>query len=302
MTMNSEEKTKVEEYISKNEQEKWYWKIAETIADLVWVEKETKENFLDKWLKNDKSLLAYAELVMKGDKLTIWESLKQKLLEIKLSITCPYFADFKDFLEDLKRWSDTNISSSNTSTTETSTESIETSTNTFCGTNIRNIESVPFGKNHKTWVTWCSKTARFNWYNFGLNLPSWNAYDAWTNPGKDSISTIPMWKRNKRPDNSWEWISVSDLKSQKRWNYADIYTSSKSWYGHRAAAFKDDKWHWYVLDPYSRVNWRLDSTPKRLEDYLKTRKILKANIYESKWYTKKSNHEDKWSWYEWENH
>ena len=300
MALNTYEKTKVEGFIeNKKKEEGKDWNLIETVADLVWVEKETKENFLNKWLNNDESLLSYAELKMKSEKLTIWESLKQKLLEIKLSITCPYFADFNDFLEDLKLWSNTNTSTS--TSTETSTESIETSNNTFCGTSIRNIESEPFSKNHKTWVTWCSKTARYNWYNFGLTLPSWNAYDAWKDPGKDCISTIPEWKRDKMPNPSWEWLSASDFISQKEWNYADIFTSSKSWYGHRAAAFKDDSWKWYVLDPYSRVNWRLDNSPKKLEDYLKTRKILKANIYESKWYAKKDDHDDKWSWYEWKN-
>lgn len=310
--MDADKKTKVEEYINNNEQTQWFWKIAETVAELAWVEKETKEWFLSKWLKNDENLLSYAELTMKTEKLNFWESIKRKLLEVKLSITCPYFADFKSFLEDLKQWNTVstngNIETSNystthtnSSTTETTYESVEIWNHTFCWISLNNIKSEPFQKNSKTWVTWCSKTARFNWYNFGLNLPSWNAYDAWRNPWNDSIKTIPEDKKNRRPERWWKWIELSKFKSITKWNYADIYVESKSSYGHRAAAFRDDSWQWYVLDPYSRVNWRLDNSPKRLEDYSKARKIVKAHIYESKWYKEgnSDSHQDEWKWYEW---
>ena len=311
MAMNAEQKAKVEEYIDENEKKKWYWDVADTVADLAWVEKETKDDFINKWLKNNKNLLKYAELAMKSDKLTVWESLEQKLLDIKLSISCPYFADFKDFLEELKRWSDTSKPenpsagasawASTGTTTETAAESSEISTHTFCWTSVTSIQSEPFQRNGKTWVTRCSKTARFNWHNFGLNLPSWNAYVAGKNPWNDCIQTIPADREHEQPQKSWGWISSSDFKSITKWNYADIYVESKSNYGHRAAAFKDDSGQWYVLDPYTRINWKLDNTPKKLEDYLNARKIVKTHIYESKWYEKKSDHDDKWSWYEWRN-
>lgn len=302
---------KVEHYIKGKEWERDdLLKLVGEVADLG-ENQESKENegfkFSD-WLKNDKNLLEYAKLYNKPEKLSAWESIKFKLLEVKLSITCPYFADFKDFLEELKRWPDT--SKVDVATTpaqgKTSGESVseadELSRHKFCGMSIDNIKSEPFQRNSLTWVTWCSKTARFNWYNFGINLPSWNAYEAGKNPWKDSIQTIPENKVNKKPKKWWKWIEPSAFKSLTKWNYADIYVESKSNYGHRAAAFKDDSWQWYVLDPYIRVNWKLDDTPKRLEDYSNARNIVKAHIYESKWYEKKSDHEDIWSWYEWKNH
>lgn len=305
MAMDVEKKAKVEEFIETNEQTKWYWKLAETVADLAWVEKETKEWFLSKWLKNDENLLKYAELTMKTEKLNFWESIKHRLLELKLSVTCPYFADFKYFLEELKRWTNTSTTNSSPDTTntsntesitatnaastsgtptETTSESSETLTPKFCWTNISGIRSEPFERNSRTWVTWCSKTARNNWKNFWIVLPSWNAYDAWKLPWRDSIQTIPQDKINKQPQKSWKWIEASAFKSITRWNYADIYVESKSNYGHRAAAFKGDNWQWYVLDPYVRVNNIMDNSPKKLEDYMRARKIVKAHVYESKWY------------------
>ncbi len=301
MTMDAEKKAKVEEYINENEQTQWFWKLADVVEDLTWLKEETEswqENgpekwFLKKWLKNDESMLAYAELVMKTEKLSWWESIKQKLLELKLSITCKYFEDFKDFLQELKRWTDTSTPSTTSSTattgtsvghTETASESGETSSHTFCWINVNNIKSEPFERNSRTWVTWCSKTARNNWKNFWIILPSWNAYDAGEVPGRDSIQTIPADKINQKPDKWWKWLSDSKFKGIKKGNFADIYVSSKSSYGHRAAAFKDNSWQWYVLDPYTRVIWKLDNSPKKLEDYLTQRKILKAHIYESNWY------------------
>lgn len=305
MTMDSQKEQQVKNYINENEQTKWFWWLMDVVEDLTWLKEETEswvENwpekwFLSKWLKNDEAMLAYAELVMKPEKLNFWESIKQKLLEVKLSITCPYFEDFKDFLQELKRWTNTSTTqpsetgvatTSGAMTTETTTESAEVSSNNFCGTNIRNIKSEPFEKNSKTWVTWCSKTARNNWKNFWIVLPSGNAYDAWEHPWRDSIQTIPADKIDKRPQKSRKWIEDTAFKNINHGNYADIYVSSKSNYGHRAAAFKDNTWQWYVLDPYVRVKWILDNSPKKLEDYLTERKILKAHIYESKWYLPES--------------
>lgn len=304
MAMDVEKKAKVEEYINENEQTQWFWKLAETVADLTWLKEETEswqENgpekwFLSKWLKNDEAMLTYAELVMKVEELSFWERVKQKLLELKLSITCPYFDDFKDFLQELKRWtntsttytSETGDTTSSATTTETTTESTETSAHNFCGTNIRNIKSEPFEKNSQTWVTWCSKTARNNWKNFWIILPPWNAYDAWEHPWRDSLQTIPANKINEKPNKKWDGIAASAFRNLGKGNYADVYVSSKSNYGHRAAAFKDNTGQWYVLDPYVRVNWILDNSPKKLEDYLKERRILKAHIYESNWYLPES--------------
>ena len=293
--MDQSKEQQIKEYIDSNEQTKWFWKLAETVADLAWVEKETKESFLSKWLKNDESLLAYAELVMKVEDLNTWEKIKKGLLELKLSITCFYFADFKYFLEELKRWPDTSTTDTSTTDThettttstthiETSSESSEASAHTFCWTSVSNIKSEPFERNSRTWVTWCSKTARNNWKNFWIVLPAWDAYKAGTKPWKDSIQTIPIDKINEKPEKKRKWIETSAFKSIAKWNYADLYVESKSSYGHRAAAFRDNSWQWYVLDPYVRVNNKLDTSPKKLEDYMQARKIVKAHIYESKWY------------------
>ena len=69
--MDADSEAKVKEYINHNEETQWLWKLAETIADLAWIEKETKEGFLGKWLKNDENLLLYAELTMKTEKLSV---------------------------------------------------------------------------------------------------------------------------------------------------------------------------------------------------------------------------------------
>jgi len=293
--MESSQKSQIEAYITEKES-KDSDNLIDTIANLGLIEQETKDNMLKNWLKNDEKLLSYAELAF-NEKLNTKEYIEKWLLELRLSITCPYFRDFKDFLEQLKSWN--NISNSPT-TAETS---VEFSNKTFCGTSLSCIKSEPYQKNSETWVTWCSRTARRNWENFWLKLPSGNAYDAWEKPGDNIIKTIPEDKSNKRPRKSWEWIQVNKFKAIEEWNYADIYTDSKSDYGHRAAAFKDDNGQWYVLDPYTRVNWILDNSPKKLEDYLSVRKIVKAHFYQSNWYRENSSdmHKDAGEWYEWWN-
>jgi hypothetical protein len=40
---------------------------------------------------------------METKELNFWDQTKKKILELRLGITCPYFADFKEFLEELKR-------------------------------------------------------------------------------------------------------------------------------------------------------------------------------------------------------
>ena len=166
--------SEVKNYIDKKEQEQWLSGLYDAVVDLAWLEKETKQSVLYKWLKNDESLLSYAELSMKTEKLNIWESIKYRLLELKLSISCPYFADFKDFLQELKRWTDTSTTDTTETTTsgtthrETTSESSEASTHSFCWKRVSSIKSEPYERNSRTWVTWCSKTARNNWKNFWL--------------------------------------------------------------------------------------------------------------------------------------
>lgn len=282
---------KIQEFIDEKERNSsWVANWIELLGEATWIEKETTEKIKNR-LKNDKNLLDYAELFTKTEKLNIWDTIKLNLLNLKLSITCAYFSDFKEFLIELKRWP--HISTWWTDNTQqypvdnpsNNHEETDTSKNAFCWTNVNDILSEPFEKNSRTWVTWCSKTARYNWKNFWLELPSGNAFDAGKLPWKDTLLTIPENKKWDKPQSSWEWIHISDFKSKHRWNFADIYVNSKSNYGHRAVAFKDNWWQWYILDPYTRVNWDLNQKPKKLEDYLNVKKIVKIHFYESEWYS-----------------
>ena len=290
--MDANKEQVVKEFIERKKETDWKSILRDAVIDLTWLKEETEGNFFSEWLKNDKDLLTYAELFSKKEQLSFWESFKLKTLRLKLFVTCPYFADFEYFLEELQRWADTskskdskqNDKETDAETTEWSNESKEIASHTFCWVKIDNIKSEPFERSGKNGITRCSKTARNNWKNFNINLPRGNAYDAWKTPWKDSVKTIPEDKTNEKPLNSWSWIDASSFASLGKWNFADIYTNSKSNYGHRASAFKDDSWEWYVLDPYTRVNWKLDNSPKKLKDYLSVRKIVKANVYESKWY------------------
>lgn len=303
--MNSDTEKQVQDYIQEHESDSVAWGLSELINTITGNESsetgsEDKFHLFD-WLKNDTNLMAYAELVMKTEKLNIWESLKKNILELKLSITCSYFADFKIFLEELKKWENTNVPVSQTATDASTTETRNVSSSssstdsgqldsltlkTFCWISVNEIKSEPYYKNPTTWVTWCSYTARLNWEHFWLSLPNWDAYKAWTNPWNDALSTIPSNKRTDEPSNKWKWIASLEFASISKWNYADIYIESKSTYGHRAAAFKADDGQRYVLDPYTRVNWVLDNSPKKIEDYINTKKIVKAHIYESDHYKK----------------
>jgi len=292
--MEASNESKIKDYIQEKEKTEWFGWIIDIIGSLTWLEKETKDWIFSKWLKNDENLLEYAKLSNRVEELRFGENIKFKLLEVKLSVTCPYFADFKAFIRALNQ----RVSNP---TSEVTSESAEISNHTFCWTSVDKIKSEPFEKSSETWVTRCSRTARCNWRNFGISLPSWNAYDAWKFPWQDSLQTIPKDKINKRPESTWKWIEITAFKSVTEWNYADIYTdASATKYGHRAAVFRDDRWQRYVLDPYTRVNWRLDNSPKKLEDYLKVKKIVKAHFYNSTWYTENHSnvHKDQWTWYE----
>ena len=278
MTMDAEKMAKVEEYIHENEQTQWFWKLAETVADLTWIEEETKKTFFTNWLKNDEKLLRYAELndhETQSD-LNAKEMIEYGLLSLRLVVSCPYFKDFKIFLEELKKWSDTS--------NKTSTESTETQNNTFCWTNVWNIKSESAGESTKIWVTWCSKTTYNNWKKFWLTLPMSDPYIAWQKPWVGCLWTLPSDRTNDELNNEWDKIKYSDFISWSKWNCADIYIATESKYWFRALAFKDDSWEWFVLDPYTRVNWKLDTSPKKLEDYFLKRNVIKANFYESKWY------------------
>lgn len=105
--MELEKESKIKNYIQEKEQLTW-----NTVADLSSLDKEIKDWFLTEWVRNDAGLLKYAELAMK-EELSLGESVKLSLLDLKLSLSCPYFSDFKKFLSELKQWnhnSDTNNS------------------------------------------------------------------------------------------------------------------------------------------------------------------------------------------------
>ncbi|MDR0650000.1 MAG: hypothetical protein LBG59_00920, partial [Candidatus Peribacteria bacterium] len=64
-------------------------------------------------------------------------------------------------------------------------------------------------------------------------------------------------------------------------NFADIYTTSKSHYGHRAVAFLNQSDHkWYVLDPYTH---KKNTDPIPFTEYHKQRTIIQANFYKSEY-------------------
>lgn len=330
---------KIKEYVQEKEKNSVVWLIDSIKTELnvlawkEWWQEKDKFHFFER-LKNDKNLLTYAELKNKEWELKFWDKFKLQLLELKLSITCPYFSDFKIFLEDLKKWekidesestitgeiqdmepnvpwdwiaeqsgewsddiSETGEPSESTGSTEAaeSTGAVETTkatesmeVHTFCWVDLWNIQSYPYYKNSKTWVTWCSATAQMNGQNFWLSLPSGDAYDAGKKPGNNCLLTLPKDKKEKRPSKNWASIKYLEFKSLKnKSNFADIYVESKSSYWHRAVAFMDSTWQRYVLDPYIRVKWVLDTTPKKLQDYLSVRKVVKAHFYESCGYSDK---------------
>lgn len=116
-----EKEYEIKRYIESREQTEWESGFVDTIAELTSLKKEVKEWFLSEWLKNDKGLLSYADLAMKTEDLSFWESIKFKLLDIKLSLTCSYFSDFKNFLKELKHWNN-NSNTDNSQNTDKKTD------------------------------------------------------------------------------------------------------------------------------------------------------------------------------------
>ena len=274
---------KVEKYIEDREKLSSLSGIKESLKNL-WFDLKIWE-----WLKKDKDMLEYAKLFLKEEtentKRTTKEELKILKLEIKLRFKCSYFADFKEFLKNLKESENSTEKSAEGNKHTEQLEQEEIANNTFLTTPISQIKSHPYYKSSKSGVTRCSATAQFNWDSFGLKLPKWDAYKAGKNPWAGCLATIPSNKKTEIPKNSWKNLSLSDFTGQtnENINFADIYTNSKSWYWHRVVWFKDSDGQWYVLDPYTNVNW-LDDKPKKLEDYMWKRKIKKIHFYQSDWY------------------
>ncbi|MDR0859639.1 MAG: hypothetical protein LBO09_01280 [Candidatus Peribacteria bacterium] len=139
------------------------------------------------------------------------------------------------------------------------------------------VKSAPYEKS-SSGTTLCAKTAWNNAQNFGINLPSGNAYDA---ARKSPISSA-FQKKVGSVDQPKQKISTDFSKLAPESNFADIYTTSKSQYGHRAIAFLNQSDHQrYVLDPYSN---KQATTPILLADYQKKRGVIQANFYTSEYY------------------
>lgn len=158
------------------------------------------------------------------------------------------------------------------------------------GFNLEQVKSAPFERS-SNWVTLCSKTAQKNALDFWIVLERGNAYDASPRAnsryteGVDSLSITNMWQKyeTKRANNSWKDIPSETLKQQSpERNFAELYTSSKSSYGHRSVAFRAKDGKWYVLDPYTFGN--KDINPKPLDGYLTRVTIKKARLYKAQKY------------------
>ena len=132
-------------------------------------------------------------------------------------------------------------------------------------------------------TTMCSRTAYKNARQFWVNIPVGNAYAAsiLTPIDKNHYKkSIPEGKEKTKPRNSWETLNTDTITSNRDTNFADIYVSSSSKYGHRAVAFK---WTdtWYVLDPYRA--WNRSTKPIPLDVYASKNRILKAHLYNAPW-------------------
>lgn len=153
------------------------------------------------------------------------------------------------------------------------------------GFNADKIQSFPFERS-KSWTTLCAKTAKKNAEKFGIELPSGNARDASQElpTAENYKTTLPVDKKTDRPQRSREPLTIEDFDAMEGVNVADIFPDSKSQYGHRAVAFRDDSWERMVLDPYIKVNGVRDTKPKKLEDYMQARKVFKSHFYQVKSY------------------
>ena len=132
-------------------------------------------------------------------------------------------------------------------------------------------------------TTMCSRTAYKNARQFWVNIPAGNAYAASivTPTDKDHYKrSVPEDKAKTKPRNSWATLNTDTITWNKDVNFADIYVSSSSKYGHRAVAFKWDD-TWYVLDPYRA--WGRSTKPIPMDVYASKNRILKAHLYNAPW-------------------
>lgn len=117
--------------------------------------------------------------------------------------------------------------------------------------------------------TLCSKTARENAERiFGVRLRRGDAIDVQNSYGAEGL------RHSSDPSRSPTEIASGLPPSDPNANFADVFTGSKSEYGHRCVAFKKND-AWYVLDPY--VNKTTDPVP--LAQYPRANQIRKAALY-----------------------
>ncbi len=176
----------------------------------------------------------------------------------------------------------------------------------------------------KQWTTLCSLTTRLNLEMLGLpNPPRGDALAAMKNP--QYFDYWPLaWSiltKDFKPEWEKEWdtygkkdiamvrwcegnnitASVEDTSASCNANFGEMYMSSKSVYGHRAAIFKSkDNGQRYVLDPYVGGAW---IEPQPLKTYLnkcesKWKKVYRVNLFNNT----TANNKDGWMGYQEEVH
>ncbi len=189
---------------------------------------------------------------------------------------------------ELPIYQPTSTGTTKTNSTKANTKNAKnlSATPMFWTTPLSKIQSYPIFKSEESESYCCSKTARLNGLRFWVHLPKGNAYNAWIIPTTWIITTIPKEKAWKKPDKSWTAIWEEKFNSvSNSANFADIYASSSTIYGHRAIAIRDSKWNWYLLDPYIKIDGKTRLTPIKLWEYIKKwREILKAHFYHSNGY------------------
>lgn len=225
-----EKEAEIKSYIQDKEQAEWKADLVGNIAELTSLEEEVKDWFLSEWIRNDKGLLSYAELAMKKEDLSFWESTKFNLLDIKLSLTCSYFSDFKNFLNGLKNWNDTSDKSSPSSTestteSQTNVDSSKSNTETMdwkvesavqwalsiAGDNSYWYELWGTGKSGKKWYD-CQSLVRGSFIHAWLDVPpSWWCATMRKQFEKVWFEWIPL---PKSKEERKEWA----IKNAKKWD------------------------------------------------------------------------------------
>ncbi|HMT00782.1 MAG TPA: hypothetical protein PKD96_02120 [Candidatus Absconditabacterales bacterium] len=134
--------------------------------------------------------------------------------------------------------------------------------------NFKDFEAIESsGILYQNGCTMCSRTARLDAKSiFGVDLPSGNARDSFSNPILDK-----------------GFLGTAKDFSQDSGNFADVLVEPPkmkfSEYGHRFIAFRNQRdGQWYGIDPY--VQHR-QVKPFLIKDYFWRDRIIKVNYYDS---------------------